>query len=78
MPDRRAALVLHRRTRTPNPASLHCREIELSLADDGRHITLSRYVEVFSHQDTAWCTAHHHRVPVKSMIRWMISHGEAQ
>ncbi|MCI8209424.1 hypothetical protein AUC61_07745 [Pseudomonas sp. S25] len=75
MTNKTEALVLHRRTRNPNPASLHSREIELRVADDGRHVLLSRYVELFSQDDAAWCTVRHHRVPLASMIRWMISHG---
>ena len=75
MTNRTDALVLHRRTRIPTPASLHSREIELRLTDDGRHVTLSRYVELYSDQHTAWCSVRHHHVPLTSMIRWMISHG---
>jgi hypothetical protein len=70
------ALVLHRRTRMTSPVSLHCREIELSVGEDGRHVTLSRYVELYGDESSAWCSVQHHRVPLASMIRWMISHGE--
>lgn len=76
MTNKNDALVLHRRTRTPNPTSLHSREIELRLTDDGRHITLSRHVELYGDEHTAWCRVRHHRVPLTSMIRWMISNGE--
>lgn len=38
-------LVLHRVTRRPTPATLYNRETELRLTDDGRYVTLSRYVE---------------------------------
>ena len=76
MMNRNDALVLHRRTRAPNQASLHCREIELRLADDGRHVMLSRYVELYGDEHTVWCSARHHRVPLTRMIRWLISNGE--
>lgn len=69
-------LVLHRRTRTPCPASLHCREIELRLADDGQHIVLNRYVELYRDEHTAWCSVQQHCVPLASLIRWMVSTGE--
>jgi hypothetical protein len=75
MTNRTEALVLHRRTRNPNPASLHSREIELRLTEDGRHVTLSRYVELYGDENNTWCTARHHSVPLKNMIRWIISNG---
>ena len=34
-------LVLHRRIRTPDLATLHCRELELRLDADGRYLVLS-------------------------------------
>ena len=76
MTSRNQALVLHRRTRMTNPAALHCREIELSVAEDGCHVTLSRYIELYSDEANGWCSVRHHRIPLASMIRWMISHGE--
>lgn len=76
MVNRNQALVLHRRTRMASPALLHCREIELAVEQDGRHVTLSRYVELYGDKDSAWCSVQHHRIPLASMIRWMISHGE--
>ena len=76
MMNRNDALVLHRRTRAPNQVSVHCREIELRLADDGRHVMLSRYVELYSDECAAWCSVRHHRIPLTSMIRWIISNGE--
>lgn len=76
MTNKNDALVLHRRTRAPNQASLHCREIELCLADDGRHVMLSRYVELYSDEHAAWCSVRHHRIPLTRMIRWIISNGE--
>jgi hypothetical protein len=69
-------LVLHRRTRSPDQASLHCRELELRLCADGRHIMLSRYVELFSTADTSWSAVHHHRVPLTRMVRWLIDNGD--
>lgn len=73
--NRHDALVLHRRTRAPNQASLHSREIELRLSDDGRHIVLSRYLELYSEPHSGWCSARHHRISLARMVRWMISHG---
>ncbi len=69
-------MVLHRRTRAPDRTSLHCREIELSLTDDGQHVMLSRYIELYGDEHTAWCSIRHHRVPLTRMIRWMINNGE--
>ncbi len=77
MTNRAQALVLHRMIRRPTAATLHSREIELGLSDDGRYVTLSRYVERYGNPETAWSGARHHRVPVARMIRWMISHGIA-
>lgn len=71
------AVVLQRITRRPTPATLHSREIELRLTDDGRYVMLSRYLERYGDPETAWCGVRHHRVPVARMIRWMISYGIA-
>jgi len=68
-------LVLHRRMRAPDPASLHCREIELRLDEDGRHLVLSRYTELYREERTAWCSISHHHIPLVSVIRWMIENG---
>lgn len=76
MTSEKQALVLHRRTRKTSPVSLHCREIELSLDTDGRHLVLSRYLELYGDEHSAWSAAEHHRIPLASLIRWMISHGE--
>lgn len=76
MASRDQVLVLHRRTRMASPALLHCREIELSVEEDGRHVTLSRYVELYGDEDGARYSVQHHRIPLASMLRWMISHGE--
>jgi hypothetical protein len=76
MTSRNHSLVLHRRVRTPSQDSLHCREIELRLADDGRHLLLSRYVELYGDEQAAWCLVRHHRIPLNRMIRWMIGQGE--
>ncbi|UZE21874.1 hypothetical protein LOY67_17665 [Pseudomonas sp. B21-056] len=70
------ALVLHRRMRTCDQGALHCREMELRLAEDGQHVLLSRYVERYSQEQGSWCAIQHHRVPLASMIRWMIDQGE--
>lgn len=75
MKSENQALVLHRRTRKTSPASLHCREIELSLDGDGRYLVLSRYLELYGEEHGAWSAVQHHRIPLASFIRWMISHG---
>ncbi|MCJ8206957.1 hypothetical protein [Pseudomonas sp. RGM2987] len=70
------ALTLRRRMRTPAPDALHCREVELRLAEDGSHVVLSRYVELYRHEQGSQQTIHHHRVSLAHMIRWMVDHGE--
>ncbi|WP_053146823.1 hypothetical protein [Pseudomonas sp. P97.38] len=72
----RGALVLHRRMRTLEQGALHCREVELHLAEDGRHVVLSRYVERFSQDNVGWCAVHQHRVALVDMVRWMVENGE--
>ncbi|WP_263142931.1 hypothetical protein [Pseudomonas sp. RIT-PI-AD] len=68
-------LVLHRRMRSPRLESLHCRAFELRLAEDGRHLILSRYTELYCEDRSAWESIGHHRVPLVSLVRWMIGHG---
>lgn len=70
------ALVLHRRIKVLSREALHCREVELRLAEDGRHVLLSRYVELYSHEQISWCTIQQHQVPLVSIIRWMVDNGE--
>ncbi|WP_426140995.1 hypothetical protein [Pseudomonas sp. DWP3-1-2] len=48
----------------------------MSLTDDGQHVMLSRYIELYGDEHTAWCSIRHHRVPLTRMIRWMINNGE--
>ena len=69
-------LVLHRRVKTLDRGVLHCRELELRLAEDGRHVLLSRYLELYSQEHAGECTVEHYRVPLASMIRWMVNHAE--
>lgn len=69
-------LVLHRRVKNLEQGILHCREIELQLTEDGRHLLLSRYLELYSHDQVGSCDIQNYRVPLASMIRWMVSHGE--
>jgi hypothetical protein len=69
-------LVLHRRVKSLDQGILHCREIELQLTEDGRHLLLSRYLELYSHDQVGACDIQNYRVPLASMIRWMVSHGE--
>lgn len=75
MTNRAQALILHRRICRPTAATLHSREIELGLTDDGRYVTLSRHVERYGDPETAWSGVRYHRVSVARMIRWMISQG---
>lgn len=70
------ALVLHRRTRALDPGTLHCREVDVRLAEDGRYVLLSRYVELYRHEHVSWCAIQQHQVPLAKMIRWMVDNGE--
>lgn len=72
MTSRAQALVLRRKIRRPTAATLHSREIELGLSDDGRYVTLSRYVERYGDPETEWSGFRHHRVLVRRLIRWII------
>lgn len=65
-------LVLHRRLRAPDGQSLHCRELDLRLDEDGRHLVLSRYTELFSDDQSIWGASHEHKVPLVNLLRWMI------
>lgn len=69
-------LVLHRRVKVLDRGMLHCRELELRLAEDGRHVLLSRYLELYSQEHVGECAIQHYRVPLASMIRWMVNHAE--
>ncbi|SCY50281.1 MULTISPECIES: hypothetical protein [unclassified Pseudomonas] len=69
-------LVLHRRMRLLEPDVLHCREVELRLAEDGRHVLLNRYVELYRHEHVSWCAIQQHRVPLAKMVRWLVDNGE--
>lgn len=66
-------LLLHRRIRTPDLASLHCRELDLRVDADGRHLVLSRYTELYRGNRSIWGATHDHKVPLVSLLRWMIS-----
>ncbi|UCJ15446.1 hypothetical protein K5Q02_16490 [Pseudomonas sp. MM211] len=68
-------LVLHRRIRTPDMASLHCRELELRLDADGRHLVFSRYTELYCEDQSIWGATRDHKVPLVSLLRWVISQG---
>ncbi|HWV08047.1 MAG TPA: hypothetical protein VN156_00800 [Pseudomonas sp.] len=74
--NRSDALVLHRRLRTPDPASLHCRELDLRLTDDGRHLVLCRHVELYGPERSSWGATHQHRVPLEQVVRWMVRQGD--
>jgi len=69
-------LVLHRRVKALGQGALHCRELELRLAEDGRHVLLSRYLELYRQEQVGECTIEHYRVPLASMIRWMVNNAE--
>lgn len=66
-------LLLHRRIRTPDIASLHCRELDLRIDADGRHLVLSRYTELYRGHRSIWGATHDHKVPLVSLLRWVIS-----
>lgn len=68
-------LVLHRRIRTPDMTTLHCRELQLRLDADGRHLVLSRYVELYGEDQSIWGATRDHKVSVVSLLRWMTSQG---
>ncbi|WP_413791689.1 MULTISPECIES: hypothetical protein [unclassified Pseudomonas] len=70
------ALVLHRRIKHLGRETLQCREVELRLTEDGQHVLLSRYVELYRHEKAGECTVRHYRVPLAGMIRWMVDHAE--
>ena len=77
MSARTQNLVLYRRMRTPCATSLHCREMELSLAEDGRHLVLNRYTELYGDAGNSWCSVAQHRVGLAAMVRWMLDHGDS-
>ena len=66
-------LVLHRRIRTPDEASLHCRELDLRLDADGRHLLLNRYTELYRDDRSTWGVRRQHRIPLTSLLRWAAS-----
>ncbi|KAB0549913.1 hypothetical protein F7R01_01480 [Pseudomonas argentinensis] len=66
-------LVLHRRIRTPDLATLHCRELELRLDADGRYLVLSRYAELYSEDRCVWGSSRDHRVSLVRLLRWVVS-----
>lgn len=68
-------LVLHRRIRAPDSATLHYRELELRLDADGRHLVLSRYTELYGEEQSSWGARRDHKVSLVSLLRWMISQG---
>ncbi|NUT80140.1 hypothetical protein THH46_19950 [Pseudomonas sp. NA13] len=71
-----ATLVLQRRIKQIGQDALHCRELELRLTEDGRHVLLSRYLELYCHEKAGECSVRHYRVPLASMIRWMVDNAE--
>lgn len=71
-----ATLVLQRRIKQLGQDALHCRELELRLTEDGRHVLLSRYLELYCHEKASACSVRHYRVPLASMIRWMVDNAE--
>ncbi|WP_070887371.1 hypothetical protein [Pseudomonas argentinensis] len=66
-------LVLHRRIRTPDMTTLHCRELELRLDTDGRHLVLSRYTELYCENQSIWGATRDHKVSLVSLLRWMVN-----
>lgn len=70
------ALILRRRLKRLGQGAVQCREVELRLAEDGRHVLLSRYVERYRPDQDKGCASRHHRVSLARLIRWMTEHGE--
>lgn len=66
-------LTLHRRIRTPDSGSLHCREIDLRVDADGRHLLLNRYTELYCDDRSTWGVSRQHRIPLASLLRWAAS-----
>lgn len=66
-------LLLHRRIRTPDMTTLHCRELQLRLDADGRHLVLSRYTELYGEDQSIWGATRDHKVSLVSLLRWMVS-----
>jgi len=72
------ALLLYQRIRNPDPLSLHCREVDVRLSEDRRHLVLSRYVELYSGESTQWEMVSQHQVRLTDLLRWVTLHGRNQ
>ncbi|MBD0686010.1 MULTISPECIES: hypothetical protein [unclassified Pseudomonas] len=70
------ALILRRSMKALSQGGLQCREVELRLAEDGRHVVLSRYIERYRHEQNGECVIQHHQVSMTHLIRWMMAQGE--
>ena len=77
MPCENPAMILVQRLVERANAALHCRETSLRLSSDRDTLVLSRYIEHYSHEGVQWIESTH-TVPVRALLKWMISHGEPQ
>lgn len=68
-------LILQQRVNQHDPATLHCREITLSLSADCRHLVLSRYTEHYGPALVRWIERSH-TVSVTELFRWLVANGE--
>ncbi|RRV19977.1 hypothetical protein EGJ23_23040 [Pseudomonas sp. o96-267] len=69
------SLLLYQRIRNPDSLSLHCREMDVRLSDDQRHLILSRYIELYNGESTQWEIASQHQVRLTDLLRWITLHG---
>ncbi|MNF49464.1 hypothetical protein D3C84_307360 [compost metagenome] len=77
MPRNTRPLVLEQRQVKRTHTHLHGSETSLQLSDDKRELILKRYIEVSSPESVQW-VERSHRVPVATLMRWIIAHGEEQ
>jgi hypothetical protein len=73
-PDNRPLILGQRVVKRAN-ADLLCRETSLQLSSDQGELILSRYLEHYSPEGVQW-VERSYRVPVTSILKWMIAHGE--
>jgi hypothetical protein len=76
MPANRELLVLHHVHVKACGQALYCSDTELRLTDDGDHVVLSHYVELYRADEAGWRSVDHHRVPLSSLLGWLMEHGE--
>lgn len=76
MPAGGEVLVLHHARIRPCSHTMYCSDTELHLSEDGHHVLLSRYAELYSHGQVRWRRVCQHRVPLVRLLRWMLENGE--